>query len=144
MVGEGHLGRKSGHGFYAYGDGPHREPDPELDIAAPTVDPEALAKIDPTAGEILPRLFVQIANEAAFALEEEVGAPADMDTAMRLGFNWPRGPLELTELIGAERAVELLQKLGEQHGEAYRPAEGLLEAAGWTGYAPLPPQRDSR
>ena len=52
-------------------------------------------KIDPAAAEILPRLLAQIANEAAFALEEEVGSPADMDTAMRLGFNWPRGPLEL-------------------------------------------------
>ena len=51
--------------------------------------------------QILPRLFAQIANEAAFALEEEVGSPEDMDTAMRLGFNWPLGPLEITELIGA-------------------------------------------
>ena len=49
-----------------------------------------------------------------------------MDTAMRLGFNWPRGPLELTELIGGERATGLLEELREQHGDAYRPAPGLL------------------
>ena len=37
---------------------------------------------------------------------------------MRLGFNWPRGPLELTELIGAERAVAILEELRGAHGEA--------------------------
>ena len=56
------------------------------------------------------------------------GAPADMDTAMRLGFNWPRGPLELTELIGAGRAVDLLEELRQEHGEAYAPAPRLIAA----------------
>jgi 3-hydroxybutyryl-CoA dehydrogenase len=128
LVAEGRLGRKSGHGFYEYGDGAHRKPDPDLGIEAPSLDLEQLAKIDPAAPVILPRLLAQIANEAAFALEEEIGSPADMDTAMRLGFNWPRGPLELTELIGARRAVTLLEDLREEHGEAYRPAPGLVAA----------------
>ncbi len=130
MVGEGLLGRKSGRGFYKYGDGPHREADPELGIDAPTLDPAELARIDPAAAAILLRLFAQIANEAAFALEEEVGSPADMDTAMRLGFNWPSGPLELTELIGAGSATSLLEELCEQNGGAYRPAPRLLAAGG--------------
>lgn len=124
-VAEGKLGRKSGEGFYSYGDGPHREADPDLGIDAPTVAPAALAKIDPVAEAILSRLFAQIANEAAFALEEDVGSPADMDMAMRLGFNWPRGPLELTELIGPKRAADLLEDLRERRGEAYRPAPRL-------------------
>ena len=88
-----------------------------------------MAKIDPAAPQILPRLVAQIANEAAFALEEEVGSPADMDTAMRLGFNWPRGPLEQTELIGAERAVAILEELRASQGEAYRPAQRLLDSS---------------
>jgi 3-hydroxybutyryl-CoA dehydrogenase len=129
LVAEGRLGRKSGHGFYEYGDGPHRPPDSAPGIEAPTLDPVELAKIDPAAPAILPRLLAQIANEAAFALEEEVGSPADMDTAMRLGFNWPRGPLELTELIGVPRAVALLEELREDHGEAYRPAPSLMAEA---------------
>jgi 3-hydroxybutyryl-CoA dehydrogenase len=131
LVAEGRLGRKSGRGFYEYGeDVPRRPPDPDLGLAAPTLDEEELEKIDPAAPRILPRLVAQIANEAAFALEEEVGSPADMDTAMRLGFNWPRGPLELTELIGPKRAVALLEELCGSHGEAYEPAPGLLAKAG--------------
>jgi 3-hydroxybutyryl-CoA dehydrogenase len=125
MVDEGLMGRKSGQGFYQYGDGPHRDADAELDIEAPTLDPADLARIDPAAAVILPRLLAQIANEAAFALEEGIGSPDDMDTAMRLGFNWPRGPLELTELIGAGRAASLLEELREHHGDAYRPAPRL-------------------
>jgi 3-hydroxybutyryl-CoA dehydrogenase len=126
LVEEGKLGRKSGQGYYAYGEGSGRAPDPELDIAAPTLDPEKLARIDPAASEILSRLFAQIANEAAFALEEEVASPEDMDTAMRLGLNWPLGPLAITELIGAPRAVELLERLRGEKGGAYAPAPLLI------------------
>ncbi|HXR30939.1 MAG TPA: 3-hydroxyacyl-CoA dehydrogenase family protein, partial [Solirubrobacterales bacterium] len=129
LVAEGRLGRKVGRGFYEYGEDAHRGPDPDLGIVAPTLDPEELAKIDPAAPQILPRLVAQIANEAAFALEEKVGTPADMDTAMRLGFNWPRGPLELTELIGAGRATALLEALRTSQGEAYRPAPSLAAHA---------------
>jgi 3-hydroxybutyryl-CoA dehydrogenase len=125
LVGEGKLGRKSGEGFYSYGEGPHREKDPELGLDVPTLAAEDLSRIHPAGPAVLPRLVAQIANEAAFALEEEVGSRADMDTAMRLGFNWPRGPLELTELIGPQRAARLLDDLREQHGDAYRPAPRL-------------------
>lgn len=132
LVGEGRLGRKSGRGFYEYGDGSQREPDPDLGIEAPTLDPGALARIDPSGPLILPRLLAQIADEAAFALEEKVGSPADMDTAMRLGFNWPLGPLELADLIGAAPALSLLEDLERSHGVAYRPAP-LLRAAAQQG-----------
>jgi 3-hydroxybutyryl-CoA dehydrogenase len=130
MVGEGLRGRKNGTGFYSYeGGAPHREEDPELGIMAPTLDPAQLEKIDPAATEIVPRMVAQIANEMTFALEERVGSPEDMNTAMRLGFNWPLGPVEFAELIGVERAVDLLERLQAAHGEAYRPAPGLFAAA---------------
>jgi len=126
MVAESRLGRKSGRGFYEYGAGRHRERDPDLGIDGPTLDPSELARIDPAGPEILPRLFAQIANEAAYTLEDEVATAADMNTAMRLGFNWPLGPLELTGLIGAERAVALLEDLRGRLGDAYVPAPRLL------------------
>ena len=139
MVSEGLLGRKSGRGFYDYDENPgsssalpsHRNTRRgNSGAAGATLDPAELSEIDSSGPRILPRLIAQIANEAAFALEEEVGSPADMDTAMRLGFNWPLGPLELTESIGAERAVALLEDLERSHGEAYRPAPRLRSREG--------------
>ncbi len=130
LVAEGRLGRKSGHGYHSYGEGSGREPDPELGVDAPTLDPAQLARIDPAAEEVLNRLFAQIANEAAFAREEEIASPEDMDTAMKLGFNWPLGPIGITELIGARRAVELLDRLRAEKGEAYAAAPRLRAEAG--------------
>jgi 3-hydroxybutyryl-CoA dehydrogenase len=129
MVEEGRLGRKSGEGFYGYGTGRHRDRDPEMGILAPTLAPEELRRVDPSAPEILPRLVAQIANEAAFAMEEEISSATDANLAMRLGFNWPLGPLEFTGLIGAKRAVSLLEELHERHGEAYQPAPRLIAEA---------------
>jgi 3-hydroxybutyryl-CoA dehydrogenase len=129
LVEEGKLGRKSGEGYYAYGDGIEREADPELDIEAPTLDAGKLAMIDPAASAVLSRLFAQIANETAFALEEEIASPEDMDTAMRLGLNWPLGPLDVAEKIGAGGAVELLTELESARGAAYTQAPLLRRAA---------------
>jgi 3-hydroxybutyryl-CoA dehydrogenase len=129
LVAEGKLGRKSGRGYHDYGEGGGRDPDPDLGIEAPTLDPEQLAKIDPVAEQVLPRLVAQIANEAAFALEEEIASPEDMDTAMKLGFNWPLGPLGFAELIGPRRAVELLDRLRAEKGKAYAVAPRLRAEA---------------
>jgi 3-hydroxybutyryl-CoA dehydrogenase len=129
LVAEGKFGRKSGRGYHDYSEGKQREPDADLGIDAPTLDPDELAKIDPAAEQVLPRLITQIANEAAFALEEEIASPEDMDTAMKLGFNWPVGPLEFTELIGPRRAVELLERLHAEKGEAYAVAPRLRAEA---------------
>ncbi len=146
MVGEGRLGRKSGRGFYEYDEAgkPHStapydriagktrsgpgEPG-SAPPAGPMLDSAELAAIDPAAEEILLRLFSQIANEAAFALEEGIASPGDMDTATRLGLNWPLGSLELAGLIGAERALAILERLGAESGGAYGPAPLLLRAA---------------
>jgi 3-hydroxybutyryl-CoA dehydrogenase len=129
LVMEGKLGRKSGEGYYEYGEGIERDPDPELGIEGPTLDPDRLTQIDPAASAVLSRLFAQIANETAFALEEGVASPADMDTAMRLGLNWPLGPLGLAAKIGTGPAVELLTGLEREQGAAYAQAPLLRRAA---------------
>ena len=100
---------------------PKRDPDPELGIEAPTFDDAELATIGPAAAEILPRLLAQIANEATFALEEGVGSPEDMNTAMRLGFNWPLGPIELTERFGAGAARRARSSGCGYRGRGLRP-----------------------
>jgi 3-hydroxyacyl-CoA dehydrogenase len=125
LVAEGRLGRKSGRGYHLYAEGHERELDPELGILTPTLDPEKLARIHPAAEEVLSRLFAQIANETAYALEEDIASPQDMETAMKLGFNWPVGPLKFAQMIGPDRAADLLERLQAEKGEAYAPAPEL-------------------
>ncbi len=125
MVEEGKLGRKSGEGYYSYAG-------PGGDTTGPVIAGVAIEEgsdsADPPA-EILPRLYAQIANEAAFALEEEIASPEDMDTAMKLGFNWPRGPIEIAREIGPA-AIEILAELRESEGPAYEAAPNLASVVG--------------
>jgi 3-hydroxybutyryl-CoA dehydrogenase len=130
MVAEGRLGRKSGRGFYDYSSEEYREADPEIDADRPVLADGELATVaGALAPRVLPRVAAQIANEAAFALEDRVAGPADIDTAMRLGWNWPAGPLEFADLLGAQRAVGILEELAGAGGEAYAVAPLLAEAA---------------
>jgi 3-hydroxybutyryl-CoA dehydrogenase len=83
-----------------------------------------------TPGLVLGRIVCQLVNEAHFAAGEAVGTPDDIDTAIRLGFNHPRGPFEWARLIGPERVVAVLDALGtEVDEERYRVAPLLREAA---------------
>ena len=131
MVASGRLGRKTGRGFYTYEKGePHRPRDPDVDAERPIFDEDELEEIaGPNAPAVLTRLGSTIANEACFALGEQVASEADLNTAMRLGYNWPIGSLEWGERLGWSRALGVLEELRELQGEAYRPARLLRERA---------------
>ena len=82
-------------------------------------------------GLVLGRIVCQLVNEAHFALDEGVASADDIDTALRLGLNHPRGPFEWCEAIGAQAVVDILDALHSQLGEErYRVAPALrLRAA---------------
>ena len=81
-------------------------------------------------GLVLGRILAQLVNEAHFALGAGVASAADIDTAMRLGFNHPRGPFEWCEAIGAGRVLAILDGLHRELGEErYRAAPALRLAA---------------
>jgi 3-hydroxybutyryl-CoA dehydrogenase len=81
-------------------------------------------------GLVLGRIVSQLVNEAAFALERGIGSAPDIDTAMRLGFNYPRGPLEWGAQIGYDRVLAILEALHAERGEErYRPAPPLRRMA---------------
>jgi 3-hydroxybutyryl-CoA dehydrogenase len=132
MVASGRLGRKSGRGFYTYVKGePHRPRDPDADGERPIVDEDELEAVaGPNAPAVLTRLVSTIANEACFALGERVASAEDINTAMRLGYNWPVGSLEWGERLGWSRALGVLEELRDRQGEAYRPAPLLRQFAG--------------
>lgn len=62
-------------------------------------------------GLVSARIIAMIINEAFFAKGEEVSSEADIDTAMKLGTNYPRGPFEWGRHIGLKNVVALLNKL---------------------------------
>jgi len=80
-------------------------------------------------GLVLGRIVCQVVNEAAFALQKGVGSAEDIDTAMRLGFNYPRGPLQWAEAIGLDHVLAVLDGLcTERREERYRAAPLLRRA----------------
>src|SRR5262249_9628961 len=125
----GHGGRKPGRGFYAYAEGTsHRPQDPGITDERPIFNDDRLEELaGSNAAAVLTRLGATIANEACFALGEGVASAEDIDTAMRLGYNWPIGPLEWGERLGWSRALGVLEGLRELRGEAYRPAPALRD-----------------
>ncbi|HWI89743.1 MAG TPA: 3-hydroxyacyl-CoA dehydrogenase family protein [Flavisolibacter sp.] len=65
-------------------------------------------------GFITPRVVSMIINEAFIALKEGVSTKGEIDTAMKLGTNYPYGPFEWAEKIGVEKIKSLLDKLSMQ------------------------------
>jgi 3-hydroxybutyryl-CoA dehydrogenase len=77
-------------------------------------------------GFITPKIISMIINEAFFALSEDVSTKKEMDTAMKLGTNYPYGPFEWSEKIGLGNIATLLNHLSQQQTR-YTPCRLLLE-----------------
>ncbi len=101
------LGRKARGGFYDYGpDGARTAP-----WAALSRRPDGPRPNQLDAEQIAARILAVVVNEAASAVAEGVASPAGIDTAMRLGTNYPFGPLEWGERIGLGHVVRTLEGL---------------------------------
>ena len=78
------------------------------------------------------RLGVVLGNEAIRMLAEGVASASDIDTAMRLGYRHPMGPLELSDLVGLDVRRDILNSLADAFlDESYRPhpmLDRLVEA----------------
>ena len=71
------------------------------------------------------RLGVSLGVEAARMYQEGVASPRDIDAAMELGYNHPMGPLELTDVVGLDVRLGVLEYLREELGERFRPPQVL-------------------
>ncbi len=74
-------------------------------------------------GLVRARAVCCLINEAASAVLEGVATPADIDQAMRLGANYPRGPLAWADYVGLDAVLGVMQALFAEWGEdRYRPS----------------------
>lgn len=79
--------------------------------------------ISDTPALVLPRIVCMLANEAAFTLGEGVAQLDDIDKAMQLGTNYPKGPLAWANELGYITVVDILDHLHAEYGEErYRVA----------------------
>ena len=107
LVDAGRLGRKASAGFYDY------QTDGSRGAAWPGIRRSLDGpSMEPLTGEaVQARVLATIVNEAASAVAEGVATPEAVDTAMRLGTNYPSGPLEWGERIGLAHVVGTLDAL---------------------------------
>ncbi len=93
-------------------------------------------RVNDFPGFISNRVLMPMINEAVFCLMEGVADAAGIDNVMKLGMNYPMGPLELADLIGLDVCRDIMLVLYESFRDSkYRPCP-LLEkmvAAGWLG-----------
>jgi len=131
-VDAGRLGRKAGAGFYDY------EADGAREAPWSGAGPAGARQL--SEEQIAARILATLVNEAASAVADGVARPDAIDTAMQLGANYPRGPLEWGERRGLEsvvatldalhaavpdgryRVLSLLRSLAESHGSFFEPA----------------------
>jgi 3-hydroxybutyryl-CoA dehydrogenase len=108
QVASGHLGRKTGRGFL--------HPDP------PGPAPQ-------DAAALVARIEATLANEAAWLLAEGGTTRDGIDTALRLGLNFPRGPFEIAAARGASLKTDLaaLEAAAPAHLRGRYRAAPLLE-----------------
>ncbi|MBI9073079.1 MAG: 3-hydroxybutyryl-CoA dehydrogenase [Melioribacteraceae bacterium] len=73
-------------------------------------------------GFVTTRAIVPLLNEAMHILLEGIASAKDIDTAMKLGYNFQNGPLELADQMGLDRVLDWMENLWNALGEPrYRP-----------------------
>ncbi len=92
-----------------------------------------VAIVQDRIGMVLPRILCQIINEAMFAVQQEVALPQDIDMAMKLGMNYPSGPIEWGEKIGFVQVCAVLEALHRDLGEERYRLCPLLKQLATTG-----------
>jgi enoyl-CoA hydratase/3-hydroxyacyl-CoA dehydrogenase len=103
------LGAKTGRGFYEWPGG-----------ARPTIPQDAGKDVD------IWYLIIPGMNEAARLVEQGIATHEDVETAMKLGLNLPRGVLGYATELTPEKVRSVLSDLRADLGEGYEPSPYLL------------------
>ena len=111
MVKEGKLGMKTGRGFYEY-----------KGVYSRAKIPKSLAyKVNPL------RLIAPAVNEAAWLIRNGIASKEDIDKAMMLGMNYPRGLLEMADDYGIDAIVKMLEARKNETGFEEYEVDPLLK-----------------
>ena len=79
-------------------------------------------EVNEAPGFVVNRILIPYCNEGFFVLQEGIASAKDIDTAMKLGANHPMGPLELSDLIGLDIVLAVMNVLYTETGDSkYRP-----------------------
>jgi len=106
LVLAGLLGRKSGRGYYRYDEA---APQPALSF---TVTEPVLATARRRSSYVLETLLYPHLDDAVRMVEDNYATREDVDTAMRLGCGYPRGPLAMLDEIGPKVVADALEQMG--------------------------------
>jgi len=77
-------------------------------------------------GFIVNRILVPALNEAVFLVQEGVADPEDVDKAVKLGLNWPMGPLQLLDYVGLDTTLNITQVFMDEFQDSKYRASPLL------------------
>lgn len=131
LIDDGRLGRKTRRGFYQYSN--------DLERGKKSVDPSVYGLLGVTPNREMPaeaiaeRCVLGLVNESMRCLDAGVlSTPRDADVGAIFGLGFPPylgGPLRYVETLGAAEVVRRLERLRDQHGERFEPAEGFEQLA---------------
>ncbi|HOG17839.1 MAG TPA: 3-hydroxyacyl-CoA dehydrogenase NAD-binding domain-containing protein [Syntrophales bacterium] len=76
---------------------------------------------------VVNRILCTMLNEAFFVLGEGIASAEDIDKGMMLGCNHPIGPLALSDLVGNETLLRVMENMHSELGDKYRPAPLLRQ-----------------
>jgi len=80
-----------------------------------------------SAGFIVNRILIPALNEAMYLVWEGIAEPEDIDKAIRLGLNWPMGPLRLLDYLGLDTTLSIAEVLRDDLDPKYRPCPLLRQ-----------------
>lgn len=72
-------------------------------------------------GFIVNRILIPALNEAFYLVWEGVAEKEDIDKAIKLGLNWPMGPLTLVDYLGIDTTLSIAELLKSEIDPKYRP-----------------------
>ena len=85
--------------------------------------------VESRVGMVTPRIVLMIINEAFYTVQEGTASKQDIDTGMRLGTAYPKGPFEWCDEIGIKDVYEVLEALYQDtHDERYKVCPLLKKA----------------